>query len=302
MKIFDCFTFYNELDILEIRLQEHWNNVDYFVIAEANTTHIGSPKNYVFLDNQERFKPYLDKIIHVSVEDMPGVEEVYRIDPSTGHPHLWKNCWHNERHQRNCLIQGLFNATDNDVVILSDVDEIIRNNCIGSIKQDTQHDLWTFRMCMFNYKFNYLWADPLYYQGGGHQAFRIDKMKLFPNLSYIREKYGTVWAHRPKNFDNGKEMIFQHGGWHFSSLGDSTHVANKLRNFTDYSFNAADNINVDSLIQNNKSQVSPDSTFLPVILNDYFPASIVNNMEKYKDYIIKDAKEDILNILKGAPV
>ena len=73
-KIYDCFSFYNEFDILEIRLQELYDHVDYFIIAEASTTHTGNPKPFYLLDNWERFKPYADKIRHVKVEDMPGVQ------------------------------------------------------------------------------------------------------------------------------------------------------------------------------------------------------------------------------------
>ena len=60
MKVYDCFTFYNEFDTLEIRLQEMWDQVDHFVIAEANTTHSGVAKPFMLLDNWERFKPYAD--------------------------------------------------------------------------------------------------------------------------------------------------------------------------------------------------------------------------------------------------
>jgi hypothetical protein len=296
-KIYDCFSFYNELDILEIRLQEHWDEVDYFVISEASTTHIGAPKEYIFLDNQERFNPYMDKIRHVKVEDMPGVEEIYRINPDTGQPHLWKNCWHNERHQRNCLTRGLSDAIGSDIVILSDVDEIERANCINAMKQDTTHNLWTFRMVYFNYRFNYLWAVPLLYQGGGHQAFTLDRMKTFPNLSHIREVYGCCWAHRPGDYDDGTEMIYQHGGWHFSSLGNTDHVANKLRNFTDYAFEDAANLDIEELIKKNVSQVNKNSKFQPVVLDDYFPKSLIENKEKYKHLIIEDATQSITDLL-----
>jgi beta-1,4-mannosyl-glycoprotein beta-1,4-N-acetylglucosaminyltransferase len=107
-KIYDCFSFYNEVDLLEIRLEELYDHVDHFVISEAGTTHSGKPKDFILLDNWERFKPWADKIIHVKVDDMPGV-----IDG---------NCWHNERHQRNCLERGLVDATDDDILLVGDVD------------------------------------------------------------------------------------------------------------------------------------------------------------------------------------
>lgn len=72
MKIIDCFPFFNEFELLEIRLKELWDTVDYFVIAEANITQSGIPKPYYLLDNWERFRPYAEKIIHVMVDDMPN--------------------------------------------------------------------------------------------------------------------------------------------------------------------------------------------------------------------------------------
>ena len=67
MKTYDCFTFFNELDVLEIRLKEMWDVTDYFVIAESNLSHSGKPKDYILLDNWERFKPYEEKIRRIPV-------------------------------------------------------------------------------------------------------------------------------------------------------------------------------------------------------------------------------------------
>ena len=72
--IYDCFTFFNELDILEIRLNTLYDTVDYFVIAEANKTHTGKEKDYVFEKNQARFSNFLDKIIYIKVDDFTSLE------------------------------------------------------------------------------------------------------------------------------------------------------------------------------------------------------------------------------------
>ena len=71
MGIYDCFIFFNELDLLEIRLSELYNYVDYFVIVEANKTFKGKSKPFYFEENKQKYKKYLDKIIHVKVYDMP---------------------------------------------------------------------------------------------------------------------------------------------------------------------------------------------------------------------------------------
>lgn len=68
MKIYDCFTFFNELDLLEIRLSELYNCVDYFVIAEGNKTHAGEPKDFIFEKNKSRYKKWMKKIIYLQVK------------------------------------------------------------------------------------------------------------------------------------------------------------------------------------------------------------------------------------------
>jgi hypothetical protein len=282
-KVYDCFSFYNELDLLEIRLRELWNLVDYFVISEANTTHSGRPKEFIFLDNLERFKPWLDKIIHVKVEDMPGV-----IDG---------NCWHNERHQRNCLVNGLTNVDNQDIILLGDIDEFIRPSAIEELKNDFEHNFWGFRMPMFNYRFNYMWTTPLIYQVQT-QGMTVERAVSFPNFSYIREIYGTCWANRPTVYSDNQEKCLQHAGWHFSSLGDSKDVANKYRSFAHSELEwKADSIDVESLIAENKTSIGPNHRFEPVMLDDYFPKTILENQEKYKKYIIEGATKSAKELL-----
>lgn len=285
MKIYDCFTFYNEFDLLELRLEELFDSVDHFIIAEANTTHSGNPKDYLLLDNWDRFKPYADKIIHIKVEDMPGV-----ID---------NNCWHNERHQRNCLARGLVNCRGNDIVILSDVDEMVRSSCIEFIRNDKLHNLWAFRMPFFNFRFNYMWVSPLIYQVQG-QAFTVERAATFRNFTQIREIYGANWANRPVIYDDGTEICLQHSGWHFSSLGDTSFVANKLRNFAhNEKAHQADTLDVDNLIANNKTNIIPDARFEAVVLDDYFPEYLVKNKERFNHLIIDNATDTIRNKLKS---
>lgn len=283
-KIYDCFSFYNELDLLEIRLQELYDHVDYFVISEANTTHSGNPKSFILLDNWERFKPWHDKIIHVKVEDMPGV-----IDG---------NCWHNERHQRNCLVKGVVpTANDDDIILIGDVDEFIRPSAIEELANDYEHNFWGFRMPMFNYRFNYMWTTPLIYQVQT-QGMTVARAKTFPNLSYIREMYGKVWADRTIEYSDDQDACLQHAGWHFSSIGNSDFVANKLKNFAhnELAYQAA-TINVDELINNNKTSLRPDARFNAVPLDNYFPKTIVDNQEKYKDLIIPCVGTSIKELL-----
>ena len=107
MKIWDCFNFYNELDLLELRLEELYDVVDHFVLCENTVTHMGDDKPLYFEENKERYSKYLDKIVHVVVDDMKGKGRAY-IDIE----------------QKNRCIDGLSDCTRDDLIIYSDLDEI----------------------------------------------------------------------------------------------------------------------------------------------------------------------------------
>src|SRR5215831_14334612 len=110
MARYDCFPFFNELDILEIRLHELYRDVDTFVLVEAPWTHQGDPKPLFFEENKRRFKRFLPQIRHVVVPDQPKTD-----DP-----------WVRERYQRECIRLGLADVRSGDLVIVSDADEIVR--------------------------------------------------------------------------------------------------------------------------------------------------------------------------------
>lgn len=110
MAIYDCFTFFDELDILDFRLNLLDKYVDYFVISELGVTYRGEKTTPIFLKNKERFKKFEDKIIYVTSDYVPK-------DKGNGD-------WSIEFWQRNCIAKGLNNCRPDDIVMISDVDEI----------------------------------------------------------------------------------------------------------------------------------------------------------------------------------
>src|SRR5689334_5945992 len=111
--IYDCFIFFNELELLDIRLNILNEVVDKFVLVEATQTHQYKPKPLYYSDNKERFKAFHDKIIHLIVDELPP-------NPTNGP----RNSWDMERFQRNCIARGLNDCKPDDVIIISDLDEI----------------------------------------------------------------------------------------------------------------------------------------------------------------------------------
>ena len=126
MKIIDSFIFYNELDLLNLRLHENNNVVDYFILVEANKTFANNNKPFYFEENKNKFDNFLHKIIHIKVDDMPNNTDN----------------WEREWHQRNCIERGLVqipDLNDTDIIFISDVDEIFRNSVLTKIKQDESY-------------------------------------------------------------------------------------------------------------------------------------------------------------------
>lgn len=127
MKIYDCFVFFNELKLLEFRLSRYYDYVDHFVLCECSKTQRGGDKPYYFEENKALFEKYSDKIIHVKADNPPL---------SKG-----SDDWSIEFYQREQIAQGLKNATDEDLIIISDLDEFYSPEILAAIKQNKKMSL-----------------------------------------------------------------------------------------------------------------------------------------------------------------
>ena len=115
MKIIDCFIFYNELDMLKFRLEYLYDTVDHFVLVEMYKTHSGNLKPYYFNENKKLFEKYLDKIVHVMVDDdyVPLIEYKNKLKfglkkkEYTPTPNIQR-----EVHHRNCIRRGIDKLDD----------------------------------------------------------------------------------------------------------------------------------------------------------------------------------------------
>ena len=279
-KIYDCFTFYNEFDILELRLQEHWDYVDKFVIAEANTTHQGAPKEFLLEQNWDRFKPYADKIVHIKVDDMPQ----------------HANAWVPENFQRNALARGLMDAEENDVILISDCDELVRDAAFEYIKEN-EHDLFVTRIPLFYFKLNYMMYQPNQTIIGAMGVRR----KHLQTPQRIRDM-GVSLMQRPWDYNDGRQCSIPHAGWHFSYFGNDDHVKNKIKSFAHRETNneyILNQVNLDDIFKNKRGLDANNTTekFEIVEVDEYFPNTVVNNLEKYSDFIIPNAETNVLDFL-----
>lgn len=281
-KIYDCFTFFNELDLLEIRLEEHYEYVDYFVIAEANKSHQGFDKEYFLENNWDRYKKYHDKIIHIKVDDMPN-------DTYT---------WTLENHQRNALARGLGHAQPDDVIVVSDCDEMLRPQTFELIRNDTTRNLWVCRQPIFWSKINYAQIEPR------NSGYNVNSMAVtFKTLRTPQElRNQTHWAFHtlPMVHDSSEILTIQHAGWHFSYLGDNKQATSKLENFAHAEArHLIAGLNVDQAIAKGLNPIEPKDPgrYSAMILDDYFPETILENQERWQHLIAQGGDKHIRDYL-----
>jgi hypothetical protein len=276
-KIYDCFTFFNELDLLELRLEEHFHYVDYFVIAEANKSHQGFDKPYYLEENWGRYEKYHNKIIHIKVDDMPTSN----------------NTWVLENHQRNALAKGIVDADDNDVIIISDCDELLRSSTFEIIRNDDIRSLWICRQPIFWFKINYLQSAPV--------GYNVNSMAIIKGeMTTPQELRNLTWwafTQVPLEFETDHIKTIQHAGWHFTYLGDENHVKHKLLNFAHAEERyRAENVNIDLMIKERRGWDN-NTKFESVIFDEYFPKTITENLDLWKHLIIPDATIPIRSLL-----
>ncbi len=259
--VFDCFTFFNELEILDIRLNTLNDVVDKFVLVESNITHSGQTKPLYFDINKEKFKPYLDKIIHIVVDDMDRL----------------KGDWTREKYQRNSIMNGLKDvAADEDIIFISDVDEIPNPRAMITKLED---EIYGFEQRLFYFYLNYEQLSWFKWVGT-----RMLKYKVLKELSpdYLRvgvKKYRTI----------------KNGGWHFSYLGSIEQIRYKIQSFAHQEFNKSDILDrIEENIKKGQDIFGRDNYIYRIVpIDDSFPEYIIKNKNKFSLYIEDEKKMDI---------
>jgi Glycosyltransferase family 17 len=279
MKIYDCFTFYNETDLLELRLTELYNNVDYFVIVESNQTFTNKPKPWNF--DIKRFQQYADKIIYIQVTDMPNSS----------------NAWDNEQHQRDAILRGLTDAAADDIVLISDADEIPRAEAIDYIRNSEQ-TIFALRMALFNFKLNYMRTTPGQYDIWAMAARRSVFDDITPNtLRNLRFNFNGA----PYQFVNDGCQLVEHAGWHFGYLGDKNYLVDKAQSFSHQEVNRPEfieQIDIEaSIAARTEWDRSSTNKYAIVELDSYFPKTILNNRVRYDQWILDNTETKVLDIL-----
>jgi len=270
MAIYDCFQFFDEEHILDLRLNILNEFVDYFVLTESTTDHQGKQKKLNF--DSKKFKKFSDKIIYIIVDDT--AETIKK--PHIGGESLV------EQHQRNSLTRGLKNCDDNDLIILSDVDEIPDLNKLNHFdKKKSKYAVFSQRM--FNYKINLLNETESNWHGS-----KICLKKNLKSPQWLRnlkfKKYPFWRVDKLKNL-----QIIENGGWHFAYLQNPKNISKKIKSFAHGEFNKTDLTNLENIkekINMKKDIFDRKISYKKVKIDNTFPKYILDNKEKLKEWII----------------
>ena len=256
-KIYDIFTFNNELEMLDIRLNILNDYVDYFIIVEATETFSGIPKPLYYDLNKELFSKYKDKIIHYVIKDIPNGfsdsncdQEALTLACNSDNVTRESLVWLKEFYQKELIKKAMVNLNDDDICYVSDVDEIWNYNLNFEIKDGIYKPM--INLCYINYLNVRTDEDWTFFTGPIVTRYKNIKNECLNHLRTQR-KMTEVYDY------------IEDGGWHFNALGG---IQKKINDFKHPVY-------TNSYMQNRESNSRIDESELP----EY----IIKNKEKYKN-------------------
>ncbi len=268
MAIYDCFQYFNEETVLDLRFNILNENVDFFVITESTVDHQGNSKSLNF--DLKNFKKFQNKIIHIIVDDIQN--EIKK-------PHEGQNSLV-ERNQRNSIMKGLKKCGDNDLIIISDVDEIPDLTKLDKINKKKYS---VFVQKKFDYKLNLLNTT----EGDWYGSKACLKKNLI-SPQWLRDlkfkKYPFWRVDKTRNL-----QIIKDGGWHFSYLQNPENILKKIKSFSHGERNIpefANTKNIEEKIKMQKNIFDLGFSYEKIPIDHSFPRYIIENKEKLKKWII----------------
>jgi beta-1,4-mannosyl-glycoprotein beta-1,4-N-acetylglucosaminyltransferase len=270
MKVIDAFTFFNEIDLLKFRLELLEDVVDYHVVCESNLTHSGKPKPYYLEERFKEFEKWKNKIIYFQIEQTTEglyFDEVKSYSPLNG-------SWQLENQHRNSLAYAADLSSDEDIILIGDLDEIPLPEAIERLKQIPYNAFPISLSLLFHY----------YYMN-------------CQNVGFEREWNGTV-AVKGKLFKNDLPQTFRdnrnvyqrflNAGYHWSYLGGVEKIRNKIESFAHTEFNRPEILSEENIVRSIENGEDifnrPGVKYKFVGLEEY-PEKVRNLMSKYSMFI-----------------
>ena len=292
MKIYDCFMYFDEEIVLDLRLNTLNEFVDYFVIVESVFTHKGDKRELKF--NHKKFEKFKDKIIYLVFDKEPaGLQKIE--DPENDHGGYIMNALLRENSQRNFISEGLNLANDEDLILISDVDEIPKLENINF--SEINGKIIQFKQEMFYYKFNLKLPNLEWIGTKGckkknlitPQWLRNIKDKKYPfyrvDTFFSKTKYTNV-------------IFINNGGWHFSNIKNAKEIEHKLKSYLhhrEFDINPMSEKEIEKIIENKQAiydlkvdkrvnKIGSGSKLEKYPLNK-LPKFLQSNIKNYQDWI-----------------
>jgi len=266
MAIYDCFQYFNEDHIVDLRLNILDKYVDYFVISESTKTHQGKSKKINFdINNFAKFKNKIKFVVadydkKIDFQNHTGGESII------------------EQHQRNFLSEGIKDAASEDLIILSDSDEIPDLSKMHKIKKNKK--FIAFAQKMFMYKLNLQNLDESNWIGS-----KITKKKYISSMQSLRDlKFKNYPFWRIDKFN----LQIINGGWHFSFLQTPQQILTKIKSFSHGEFNneKINEKNIEEKILKNQDIFGRKTTLKKIELDESYPKYILDNKEKFSKWTL----------------
>ena len=270
MKLIDCFMYFDEDLVLDIRLNTLKDKVHKFIIVEATKNHAGMDKKLNF--KIENFLKFKEKIKYIVVDDLPANVK----SPKKG----WHKNHSRDKFQRNAIERGYNEFNDEDLIMISDIDEIPNPKKIEEF--NIKNKIGCFLQKNFQSKINLLnvsdgaWA--------GTKICQKKNLKSPQWLRNLKTKKKLFWNIFTRNI-----QLIKEGGWHFSFLKNPESIKNKIISYSHQEYNTKRFTNTEfikSKISSGEDLFERKIKYEKVDIDNSFPEYIFNNKDLFKDWII----------------
>lgn len=261
MKLFDCFMYNNEDLILELRFNTLINVVHKFIIVESAFDHQGNKKKFNFKIN--KFKKFQHKIKYLKITKFP--ENL--------------SDWERENYNRNYIKEGIIEAAPNDLIMISDVDEIPSINSLDILKE---RKFTVFRQKMIYYRFNLKNITEPYWFGS-----KVCKKKYLRSPQWLRNQ--KVKSYPFWRIDKINWNIIKNGGWHFSFVMSNSMIVKKIKSYAHREFNNEKFTNsnlIKKKIKQKKDIFDRKINFVKIKNKKELPDYLLKNKKKFKHLMI----------------
>ena len=291
MKIFDCFMYFDEEVVLNVRLNHLYNYVDYFVIVESKFTHKGEERSLKFDIN--KFSKFKSKILYFIVDKQPeNIEQIYETDSEDKKNNKYiMNALYRENLQRNFIIHGLKNANSEDMILVSDVDEIpkLENIDFSSIKEK----IILFQQDMFYYKFNlsipnFKWTGT---KGCRFKNFQSPQwLRNIKDRKYLFYRIDTYFSKTKYISIN----IVKDGGWHFSNIKNAEDIEHKLKSYLHHREFDLESLSIEEIKETIKNKKAIYDLNVDKTVNKVGTGKTLENFDKKKLPVYIQKNENLL--------